>query len=161
MADRIATYAEFWPHYLHEHRDPRSRWLHFVGTSAWVGSLLYGLVHNPWMFAPTLAVWAAVLVHGLRRGDGASPAFGHVLALLLIPAFVPPRVYLLGVVAAYGCAWFGHFVFERNRPATFQYPLWSLVSDWRMLGHMLRGQIWTGDPLEELGLRARTEPSAG
>ncbi len=36
-------------------------------------------------------------------------------------------------VIGYGFAWVGHFVFEKNRPATFQYPVYSLVADWVML----------------------------
>jgi hypothetical protein len=41
----------------------------------------------------------------------------------------------------YGFAWFGHFVFEKNRPATFTYPLYSLGSDFVMFWHILTGQI--------------------
>jgi hypothetical protein len=41
----------------------------------------------------------------------------------------------------YGFAWFGHFVFEKNRPATFVYPLYSLGSDFVMFWHILTGQI--------------------
>ncbi len=44
-------------------------------------------------------------------------------------------------VIGYGFAWVGHFAFERNRPATFQYPLYSLMGDWVMLKDMLTGRI--------------------
>lgn len=51
-------------------------------------------------------------------------------------------LWLLAVpVIGYGFAWVGHFAFERNRPATFQYPLYSLIGDWVMLKDMLTGRI--------------------
>ncbi|UQY34438.1 DUF962 domain-containing protein [Pseudomonas fulva] len=51
-------------------------------------------------------------------------------------------LWLLAVpVIGYGFAWVGHFAFERNRPATFQYPLYSLMGDWVMLKDMLTGRI--------------------
>ena len=50
--------------------------------------------------------------------------------------------WLVGVpLCGYGCAWFGHFVYEKNRPATFSHPLYSLVGDWVMFGQMLQGKV--------------------
>ena len=41
----------------------------------------------------------------------------------------------------YGFAWVGHFVFEKNRPATFKYPVYSLMGDWVMFKDILTGKI--------------------
>lgn len=48
---------------------------------------------------------------------------------------------LLMPVLGYGFAWSGHFFFEKNRPATFRYPFYSLVGDYRMFWQMLTGRI--------------------
>ena len=49
------------------------------------------------------------------------------------------------VVAALGCgygfAWAGHFFFEKNRPATFRYPFYSLAGDWVMFADIVRGKL--------------------
>lgn len=50
--------------------------------------------------------------------------------------FVP-----LAFVCGYLFAWIGHFGFEKNRPATFQYPLYSFMGDWVMWKDMLTGKI--------------------
>ena len=44
-------------------------------------------------------------------------------------------------LVGYGFAWIGHFVFEKNRPATFQYPLYSLMGDWVMFKDILIGKV--------------------
>ncbi len=49
-------------------------------------------------------------------------------------------LWLLPVIG-YGFAWVGHFFFEKNRPATFQYPFYSFLGDWVMLKDFLTGQL--------------------
>lgn len=70
---------------------------------------------------------------------------GSGLVLGVIVAVVIGRLgplWLLSIpVIGYGFAWVGHFVFEKNRPATFTYPVWSLIGDWVMFGEMLTGKI--------------------
>jgi hypothetical protein len=66
-----------------------------------------------------------------------------MVILLAAVAAVSGRPWVLVAlpVAGYGLAWFGHFVFEKNKPATFQYPFFSLVCDFVMFRDMLRGRI--------------------
>jgi len=49
-------------------------------------------------------------------------------------------VWLLPL-AGYGFAWVGHFFIEHNKPATFQYPWYSLLGDWVMYKDFLTGQL--------------------
>jgi hypothetical protein len=44
-------------------------------------------------------------------------------------------------VIAYGFAWVGHFFYEHNKPATFQYPFYSLMGDWVMFKDILTGKV--------------------
>lgn len=48
---------------------------------------------------------------------------------------------LLWPVIGYSFAWFGHFVIEGNKPATFGHPFWSFISDYRMVWLMCTGQL--------------------
>ncbi len=99
MSDRFQSYAEFWPYYVGEHRDPTCRALHVVGT-------------------------------------------GTVFAFLGVAvAAADPRWLIACPLAGYAFAWLGHLVFERNRPATFTYPLWSLRADFHMFFAIILGRM--------------------
>ena len=110
MTERYSSFAEFWPFYLREHSKPRTRTLHYIGTSLVVAIAIY-----------------AVLT-------------GRLGLLALMP------------VAGYFFAWIAHWRVERNRPATFTYPLWSLIADFKMWWLWLTGRI--GPELKKAELRS-------
>lgn len=66
-----------------------------------------------------------------------------VVLLVVVVAAVSGDAWwlVLAPVAGYGFAWVGHYVFEKNRPATFTHPLYSLMGDWRMFWDILRGRV--------------------
>jgi hypothetical protein len=72
-----------------------------------------------------------------------------VWASLALAVLASPWWLLAAPLVGYGFAWVGHFFVERNRPATFTYPLWSLRGDFRMFRLMLLGRI--GPELERAG----------
>ena len=65
-----------------------------------------------------------------------------VLLLLAWTLYSGNPWWLLAVpFMGYGFAWGGHFFFEKNKPATFTYPLWSLIGDWVMYKDILIGRV--------------------
>lgn len=96
---KFQTFQEFYPYYLKQHSHPKSRCLHFVGTSLVIVSLGSFFVTGHW---PFLAL---------------TPVFG------------------------YGFAWYGHLVYEKNTPATFTHPVFSLMADFRMFWEILTGKL--------------------
>lgn len=111
--NRFTSFDEFWPYYLQEHAKPRTRALHYVGTT------LVFLV-------------AAYAVFS-----------GNLWWLLAMP------------VAGYFFAWLAHFTVEKNRPATFTYPGWSLMADFKMYF------MWLGGKLHPELEKAGVKPPAG
>jgi len=69
---------------------------------------------------------------------------GTTIAIGLVVYFVAVGKWWfipLALIPGYGLAWVGHFFVERNKPATFQYPLWSFMGDYKMIALMLTGQM--------------------
>lgn len=99
MPGEFASFHDFYPYYLSEHRNRTCRRLHFAGTLLVVVTFLVAVVTARWAL------------------------------LWLLPVF------------GYGFAWAGHFVFEKNRPATFRHPLYSLAGDFVMFREVLTGRI--------------------
>jgi hypothetical protein len=64
-----------------------------------------------------------------------------ILQWLLAPLLRNPWLLLSGPLMAYAFAWTGHFFFEKNRPATFSHPVYSLIGDFAMLRDLLSGRI--------------------
>jgi hypothetical protein len=74
-------------------------------------------------------------------------AFHFVGSTLVLAVVVLAIVYdnywllLLTPLVGYGFAWISHFAIEKNRPASFKYPLWSFIADWKMWALMLIGRM--------------------
>jgi hypothetical protein len=69
---------------------------------------------------------------------------GTSIAVVLLIAAALLRtgwLILAALVQGYALAWVGHFFFEHNKPATFKYPRFSLMGDWRLWWEILTGKI--------------------
>ena len=75
-----------------------------------------------------------------RRLHFAGSSFG-LLGLAKSVKNRSAKPLLKGIAAGYACAWVGHFFFEKNKPATFKYPLQSFAGDIRMFTDVLRGNL--------------------
>ena len=137
----ITSFDKFFTFYLTEHTDGVSRLLHVVGTTITMALIIY----SDWRFAVSMATALGVglivreLTIGLAHGF---VEFGAMVVsfLLLNKLFIGP----LGIhflIIGYLFAWIGHFFFEKNQPATFIYPSYSLMGDFKMWYGVLTQKI--------------------
>jgi hypothetical protein len=88
--------------------------------------------------------WSHYLGEHSRAATKWLHAAGTLIAVILIIFFVATHRWLfipLALIPGYGLSWIGHYFVERNTPATFGHPLWSMLSDFKMVALMLTGQL--------------------
>lgn len=69
---------------------------------------------------------------------------GTSLGVILLAWFIWRGLWYyipLCFVVGYAFAWVAHFAIEKNKPATFKYPLWSFISDYKMMWYMITGRM--------------------
>ena len=101
--------------------------------------------------------WPHYLGEHLNPTNRALHFIGTSLVYLIVVAGVAlsARWFIAAPLVGYGLAWVGHFFIEKNRPATFTYPLWSLRGDFRMHARTLTGRLRA-----DLEGAARSQPLA-
>jgi hypothetical protein len=91
--------------------------------------------------------WSFYPYYLTEHSDNTNRALHFIGTLLLLVALVTGIVtgkwwfFALVPILGYGFAWVGHYFIEKNKPATFTYPLYSLASDFVMFWHTITGQI--------------------
>lgn len=98
--------------------------------------------------AERIETYGAFFLYYLREhSKPATRAFHYAAAFLSLGVLFyglvigPWWIALFMPLAGYGPAWIAHFFIEKNRPATFRYPLWSLLSDYVMTALWLSGGL--------------------
>jgi hypothetical protein len=95
-------------------------------------------------FASFRQFWPFYVREHARSGTRVMHFIGTTLVLVIVATALltaRPLMLLVAPVAGYGCAWVGHYGIEKNRPATFKYPVYSFLADWVMYGKILAGTM--------------------
>src|SRR5262245_43236963 len=95
-------------------------------------------------FAEFEDFWPYYVGEHRRPGTRALHFAGTTIGLVCLGAALvrrDARWLVAGLAGSYGLAWIGHCFVERNRPATFRHPWWSLAGDFRMYGLVCRGRM--------------------
>ena len=89
------------------------------------------------------AFWPFYVGQHLNRTNRRLHFFGTLAALVCGGlAMTESAWFFVGMpFCGYAFAWFGHFAFEKNRPATWSYPFWSLCGDFQMFALMSAGRM--------------------
>lgn len=101
-------------------------------------------VHEERRFASFREFWPFYVSEHAQAGTRLLHFIGSTLVLLTVALAIltaRPLLLLLAPLAGYGCAWIGHFGIEKNRPATFKYPVYSFIGDWVMYIKTLTGTM--------------------
>lgn len=85
--------------------------------------------------------WAYYLTQHRNRTNRRLHLVGAFLGVVIILKYRSWAALGAAIGVGYAVAWVGHLFFEKNRPATWAYPLWSFISEFRMVGQMLRRRI--------------------
>ena len=88
--------------------------------------------------------WPFYVAEHSKPGTRWMHLIGTVMGGVVMIYFIiygPWWLFPLGLIPGYGAAWFAHFVIEKNKPATFRYPLWSFMGDYKMIAMMVTGRI--------------------
>ena len=140
---RIQSFQQFWPFYLSQHSNIYCRVLHFFGTTSFFLVLLLCFLIHGWNIVFGLLL-TGVITYFCFHWEAKKSTVPILILNITILAVADWWIYV-GVFVAYGFAWCGHFMLEKNRPATFTYPLWSLIGDFKMWGGMCIGKYWAPD----------------
>eukprot|EP01125_Pyxidicula_operculata_P009045 TRINITY_DN2988_c0_g1_i1.p1 TRINITY_DN2988_c0_g1~~TRINITY_DN2988_c0_g1_i1.p1 ORF type:complete len:201 (-),score=19.74 TRINITY_DN2988_c0_g1_i1:29-631(-) len=126
------NFSSFYPFYLGEHSDPTCRNLHVIGTLLVCVMLLisYRTIYAM-VIAGAVGYMACEMFVGVPHGlyEFALMGFVFVVVNKILTGSSGIKILLVG----YGFAWVGHYFFEGNSPATFIYPSYSLMGDYRMM----------------------------